>query len=81
MLSCFSCVQLFETLWAVAHQAPLSMGFSKQKYWNRLPWPPPGDIPNPRIELVPLMSPALVDGFFTTEPQGKPHINKYFHKF
>ena len=41
MLSCFSPVQLFETLWAIAFQAPLSMGFSRQEYWSGLPWPPP----------------------------------------
>ena len=50
MLSCFSCVQLFVTLWMVAHQAPLSMGFSRQEYWIRLLWPPPADLPHPRIK-------------------------------
>ena len=43
LLSRFSCVQLFETLWAIACQPPLSMGFSRQDYWNRLSFPPPGD--------------------------------------
>ena len=43
-------VQLFVTLWTVAHQAPLSMGFSRQEYWNRLPLPSPGDLPDPGIE-------------------------------
>ena len=61
-----SCVQLFVTLWAVAHQAPLSMGFSRQKYWSGLPWPPPGDLPNPGIEPSSLMSPVLASRFFTT---------------
>ena len=42
MLSCFSCVRLFKTVWAVAHQAPLSMGFSRREYWIRLPFPSPG---------------------------------------
>ena len=42
MLSHFSCVQLFTTLWTVAHQAPLTMGFSRQEYWSGLPFPPPG---------------------------------------
>ena len=42
MLSHFSCVQFFATLWTVAHQAPLSMGFSRQEYWSGLPCPPPG---------------------------------------
>ena len=52
------------TLWTVAHQAPLSMGFSRQEYWSGLPSPPPGDLPNPGIEPVSLMSPALAS--FTT---------------
>ena len=42
----FSRVCLFVTLWTVVHQAPLSMGFSRQEYWSRLPCPPPGDLPN-----------------------------------
>ena len=47
VLSCFSCVWLFVTLWAVAHQAPLSMGFSRQEYWSGLPFPSPRDLLNP----------------------------------
>ena len=66
MLSRFSHVQLFVTLWTVTHQAPLSMGFSRQEYWRVLPCPPPGDLPNPGTEPTPLMSPALAGGFFTT---------------
>ena len=58
-------VQLFKTLWTVAHQAPLSMGFSRQENWSGLPYPSPGDLPNPRIE-PPLLSPALAGGFFTS---------------
>ena len=50
VLSHFSHVQLFVTPWTVAHQAPLSMGFSRQEYWSGLPCPPPGDLPNPGIE-------------------------------
>ena len=50
VLSCFSCVQLFATLWTVARQAPLSMGFSRQEYWSGLPYPPPGDLPNLGME-------------------------------
>ena len=50
LLSCFSCVWLFATLWIVAHQAPLSMGFSRQEYWSELPSPPPGDFPELGIE-------------------------------
>ena len=59
-----SCVHLLETLWTVAHQAPLSRGFSWQIYWSGLLIPPPGDLPHPGIEPVSLMSPALVTGFF-----------------
>ena len=67
MLSRFSCVQLFETLWTVAPQAPLSMEFSRQEYWSGLPCPnPPGDFPNPGIQPTSFASPALADGFFTT---------------
>ena len=58
--------RLFATLWSVARQAPLSMGFSRQEYWSGLPCPPPGDLPNPGIEPESLMSPALAGGFFTT---------------
>ena len=57
----FSCVQLFATQWTVAHQAPLSMGFSRQEYWNGLPCPPPGDLPNPGIKPT---SPAMPGRFF-----------------
>ena len=64
MLSRFSHVQLFVTLWTVAQQAPLSMGFSRQEYWNGLPCPPPGDLPNPGIKPVSLISPVLQGGFF-----------------
>ena len=66
MLSRFSRVRLFVTLWAAACQAPLSMGFARQEYWSGLPCPPPGDLPNPGIELESLKSPALAGGFFTT---------------
>ena len=66
MLSCFSCVQLFATPWTVAHQALLAMGFSRQEYWNGLPFPSPRDLPDPEIESASLMSPALVGRFFTT---------------
>ena len=52
--------------WAVAHQAPLSMGFSRQKYWSGLPCPPPEDLPDPGIESTSIMSPALAKGFFTS---------------
>ena len=56
----------FETLWTVAHQAPLSMGFSRQEHWSGLPFPPPGDLPDPGIEPASLAAPVLAGGFFTT---------------
>ena len=69
----FSCVQLFVTLRTVAHQAPLSMGFSRQEYWCGLPCPPPGDLSNLRIKLASLMSPALAGGLYLPlAPPGKP---------
>ena len=71
MLSHFSHVQLFATLQIVAHQAPLSLGFSRQEHWSRLPFPSPGDLPDTGIELVSPTSPLLAGRFFTTEPPGK----------
>ena len=65
-MSHFSGIQLFVTPWTVSCQAPLSMGFSRQEYWTKLPFPPPGDLPDPGIEPMSLMSPALAGGFFTT---------------
>ena len=58
-----------ETSWSVAHQAPLPMGFSRQEHWHGLPFPTPGDLPNPGMEPG---SPASTGGFFTTAPPGKP---------
>ena len=55
LLSCFNHAQLFATLWTVACQTPLSMGFSRQEYWSGLPYLPPGDLPNPGIEPMSLM--------------------------
>ena len=57
------------TLWTVAHQAPLFMGFPRQEYWSGLPFPSLGDIPDPGIKPV---FPALVGMFFTAELPGKP---------
>ena len=65
-LCMFSHAQLFGTLWTLAHQAPLSMGFSSQGYWSGLPCPPPGALPDPEIEPGSLASPASAGGFFTT---------------
>ena len=66
VLHCFSRVQLCVTLWIVACQTPLSMGFSRQEYWSELPHPPPGDLLDPGIEPASVVSPALAGGFFTT---------------
>ena len=62
-------VRLFATPWTVAHQAPLSMGFSRREYWSGLPFPSPGDLPDPGIEP---RSPALQADALTSEPPGKP---------
>ena len=56
---------VFKTLWTIASQAPLTMEFSRQEYWNRLSFPPPGDLPDPGIKPASLLSPALAGGFFT----------------
>ena len=63
-------VQLFPTPWTVAHPDPMFMRFSQQEYWSGVPFPSPGDLPNPGIKLT---SPALAGGFLTTEPPGKSH--------
>ena len=66
-------VRLFANPWTVAHQAPLSMEFFRQEYWNGLSFPPPGDLPDPGSEPVSLASPILAGKFFTTTPwPGKP---------
>ena len=61
-------VQLFATLWTVAYQASQSMGFSRQEYWSGLPFPSPGDLPDPGIEP---RSPALRADSLLSEPRGK----------
>ena len=76
VVTCFfmlvlSHVWLSGTPRTVAHQAPLSMGFSRQEYWNGLPFPPSGDLPNPGIKPMSSVSLALAGEFFTTEPPGK----------
>ena len=62
-------VQLFATPWTVACQAPLSMGLSRQEYWNELPFPSPGHLPDLGIKIA---SPSLAGELFTAEPSGKP---------
>ena len=66
-----SFVWLFVIPWTVAHQPPLSMGFSRQEYWSGLPFPPPGDLLVPGIEHA---SPVLAGGLCSTEPLGSPVI-------
>ena len=71
---CFCCLVAesyltLPTVWTAAHQAPLPMGFPRQEYWSGLPFPSPGDLPDPGIEP---MSPALAGRFFTAEPLGQP---------
>ena len=65
-----SCLTLCDPV--VACKAPLAMGFSRQEYWSGLPFPTPGDLPDPGIEPVSLMSPALAGRFFATAPPELP---------
>ena len=64
-----SLVPLFATPWPVAYQVPLSIGFSRQGYWSGLPFPSPGDLPDPGIEAG---SPTLQADALLSEPPGKP---------
>ena len=66
-------VRLFATPWTLTHQVPLLMEFSRQQYWNGLPFPTPGNLSYSGIKPVSLVSPELAGGFFTTVPHGKPH--------
>ena len=71
-----SCLVMSDSLWPheiVAHQAPLSMEFSTQEYWDGLPFPSPGDLPEPGIEPESPVTPALVGGFFTTWATWEAH--------
>ena len=72
--SCFSHVQFFVTPWTVAHQAPLSVGFSRQEYWSGLPFPPPGDLPDSGIEPESLFkSPASASDSLPLMPPWEAH--------
>ena len=74
---CAKLLQLCLTIcnpWTVACQASLCMGFSRQEYWSGLPFPPPGDLPHPGTESTYPVASALLGGFFTTEPWGKPTL-------
>ena len=64
----------FVTTWMVDHHCPLSVGFSQQEQWSRLPFPNPGGLSDPGTKATSPESPALADGFFTTEPPGRPLI-------
>ena len=79
-LHTLSHVQLFVTPWAVAHQAPLSLEFSRQDYWSGLPFPSPGDLPDPRIEP---RSPGIVRSgrFFTICPASEAQLHTHIHPF
>ena len=77
----FSCVWFFATLWTVVYQAPLSMGFSRQEYWSGLPCPPPGDLPDPGIKPVSLMSPTLAGGFFITSATWQAMVHQFQFQF
>ena len=74
MLSCFSRVQPFVTLWTVARQAPLSMGLSRQEYWSGLPCSPPGDLSNPMIEPISPASPSLQVDSLPMSHRGSPYV-------
>ena len=76
-LTHFNCVQLFVTQWTVAYQAPLSIAFSRpREYWSELPFPSPGDLPNPGIKPASLMSPE--ESSLLLEPPGKPLLKVQF---
>ena len=79
MLSRFIHVQLFVTLWTVAHQAPLSRGYSRQEHWCRFLCPPPRELHNPRIKPTSLISPALAGGFLPLTPLGKPNVDSTYN--
>ena len=68
----------FVTPWTAACQAPLSVGFSRQEYWSGLPFPSPGNLPDPGIEPSSPVSPSLAGRFFTTESPGKPPSVSYW---
>ena len=78
LLSHFSRVRLCATPQRAAHQAPPSLGSSRQEHWSGLPCPPPGDLPDPGIEPVSLMSRALTGWFFTTRATWEAPILFYF---
>ena len=72
VLSCFSCVRICRTLWTIAYQVPLSNGFSQQKYWSGLPFPPPWDLPDLGIKPASLCLLHWQEGSLTIVSPGKP---------
>ena len=72
VLSHFSCVWQFATLWTIDQQSPLSVGFSKEEYWSGLPCPPPGDLPDPGVKPVCPETPALQVDSLLLSHLGKP---------
>ena len=81
LLCCVQSIQscpIFVTSRTVAHQAHLSMGFSRQEYCNGLPYPPPGDLPNPPIEPVAACISCIKVDSLPTEPPGKPFITIHY---
>ena len=81
VLSRFSRVRLSVTLWTVAHQAPLSMGFLRQEYWSGLPCPSPGNPPDPEVKPASLTSPVLASGFSTISTTWEAWVFVYFVLF
>ena len=69
-------VQYFATPWTIAHQTPLSMGFSRQECWSGLPCPPPKDIPDPGMEPTSPVAPALQEDSLPLVPPGKPQVEE-----
>ena len=78
MLSCSAVSDSFATAWTIAHQAPLSMGFSRQEFWSRLLLLPPGDLPDLGTKTGSSVPSALAGGFFITVPPGKPSITNVY---
>ena len=74
MLNGFSRVWLLSTLWTIAHQAPLSMGFSRQRYWSEFPCPSPGDLPRPGIQPASLATPAVQADSLLLRHRGSPDL-------
>ena len=79
VLSHFSRVRLSVTLWTVAHQAPLSTGFSRQEYWSGLPFPPPGDLSDPGKIKLPVL--GLLRGQVASLPLSPPGSPNYVRKY